>query len=141
MQNPATAIQRVITFSVNINASPRADRTANTKIASTRLKRPSARGRDLVRSTKGSICRSTMSLATQPAARMTKVPTINVQRIQKAGTVSAASQSAVSVGHNNKSVPTGRSRRISSIMALNFCGRIMGLRASLGRLIYMASTG
>jgi hypothetical protein len=43
---------------------------------------------------------------------MAKVPKVKITISEKGGKVAAAMHSAASVGHSNKSVPTGRSRRI-----------------------------
>ncbi len=74
---------------------------------------PVASGRVRVRSTYGSILRSTKSFSTQPAERMTNTPIMKTRNRPWSGVPSPASHSAHNVGHISNQMPIGLSTRIS----------------------------
>jgi hypothetical protein len=76
------------------------------------LSAPLVTGRPAVRLTWRSNSRSATSLMQQPAERISTVPAVNTASRCQPGKPSAASHSAVSVGHSSSSQPAGRSQRI-----------------------------
>ena len=86
--------------------------TANSASASRGVTRRAASGRSRVRRTYGSMSRSTKSLMTQPAARITITPSTNTVSTRGVGRPAPAIHSAHRAGHSSSQVPTGRSSRM-----------------------------